>query len=69
LFVNAMGVDRAHWRSGVGTALMCAAEEWAKAGGATRTCIDAYIESPVSVPFYEKRLGYRRRSIKFCKCL
>jgi GNAT superfamily N-acetyltransferase len=68
LFVNAMGVDPAHWRSGVGTALMRAAEVWAKERGATRSGLDTYMDSPVSVPFYEK-LGYRRHSINFRKRL
>ncbi len=69
LFVNAIGVDRAHWRSGVGTALMRAAEEWGKERGATRCALDTYIDSPVSVPFYETRLGYTRHSINFRKRL
>ncbi len=69
LFVNAMGVDRAHWRSGVGSALMRAAEDWAKERGATRSGLDTYIDSPVSVPFYEERLGYTRHSINFRKRL
>lgn len=64
LFVNAMGVHPAHWRSGVGTALMHTAEEWAKQRGATRSGLDTYMDSPVSVPFYEK-LGYERHSINF----
>jgi GNAT superfamily N-acetyltransferase len=68
LVVNAMGVDPAHWRSGIGTALMRAAEEWAKERGATRSGLDTYLDSPVSVPFYEK-LGYRRHSINFRKRL
>jgi GNAT superfamily N-acetyltransferase len=68
LFVNHMGVDPAHWRSGVGTALMRAAEEWAKERGATRSGLDTHIDSPVSVPFYE-RLGYKRHSINFRKRL
>ena len=69
LFVNHMGVARAHWRSGIGTALMGAAEDWAKARGATRSGLDTYIDSPASVPFYETRLGYKRQSINFRKLL
>jgi hypothetical protein len=28
-----------------------------------------YLESPVSIPFWEQRMGYRRRSVKFTKRL
>ena len=67
--VNQLGVAQAHWRSGVGTALMEAAERWGKERGATQVGVDTYISSPVSVPFYEKRLGYKRHSINFRKRL
>lgn len=66
--MDAMGVLRAHWRSGVGTALLRAAEEWAKGRGATRSGLDTYIDSPISMPFYEK-LGYKRHSVNFRKVL
>jgi GNAT superfamily N-acetyltransferase len=69
MFVNEMGVDRTHWRSGIGTALMRAAEDWARARGATRSGLDTYMDSPVSVAFYQKRLGYKPHSIKFRKRL
>jgi GNAT superfamily N-acetyltransferase len=68
LSVEALIVDRAHWRSGVGTALMEAAEVWAKERGAAQSGTYTYIDSPVSVPFYEK-LGYIRRSINLRKPL
>jgi GNAT superfamily N-acetyltransferase len=68
LFVNAMGVDREYWRAGIGSALMGAAEQWARERGATCSGLDTYIRSPVSVPFYEK-LGYKRQSIRFRKQL
>lgn len=69
LFVNHMGVAQERWRSGVGTALMKAAEAWGKQHGARRSALDTYIDSPVSVPFYERRLGYKRHSINFRKPL
>jgi GNAT superfamily N-acetyltransferase len=66
MVVNALEVDPARWRSGVGTALMKAAERWARGRGAMTSSLDTYAGSPVSVPFYEK-LGYVRHSIKFRK--
>ena len=68
LSIETLTVERDHWRSGVGSALMEAAEAWAKERGATRSATYTYIDSPVSVPFYEK-LGYKRRSINFRKHL
>ncbi len=29
--------------------------------------IDTYIESELSVPFYERRMGYKRRAVRFRK--
>jgi GNAT superfamily N-acetyltransferase len=69
LFVNHVGVDLSHWRSGVGTELMRAAEEWAKKLGASISTLDTYVGSQVSVPFYEDRLSYKRHSIVFRKVL
>lgn len=69
LYIQALVVDRAHWRRGVGTALMRAAEDWARQRGATRAALDTYMRSPVSVPFYERRMGYSRRSITLHKRL
>jgi len=69
LFVNNLVVDRRYWRAGVGSALMKAAEQWAKDKGAASAGLDTYVGSPVSVPFYERRLGYKRRSIVFRKPL
>jgi GNAT superfamily N-acetyltransferase len=69
LVINALGVERSHWRQGVGTKLMKAAEDWGRERGATLVCLDTWVESPVSVPFYERRLGYERRQIAFRKRL
>jgi len=69
LAVNALGVERSSWRKGVGTELMRAAERWGRERGATLSVLDTYVDSPVSVPFYEDRMGYRRRSIRFVKRL
>ena len=67
-YVEALGVHRSVWRHGVGTALMQAAEEWARAEGAVVLKTDTSLGSPVSVPFYEA-LGYDRQAVTFRKVL
>ena len=69
LAVDAVVVDRAHWRHGVGSALLLAAEAWGREHGAQVARLDTYARSPVSVPFYEAGMGYERRSIVFQKRL
>jgi len=69
LFIDALLVDQAVWRGGAGTALLTAAEAWGRDRGAEVVRLDTYAGSPVSVPFYEQRMGYQRRSIVFQKPL
>jgi GNAT superfamily N-acetyltransferase len=69
LAVDALLVDRRWWRHGAGTALLGAAETWGYDQGARVARLDTYAHSPVSVPFYEQRMGYQRRSIIFQKDL
>jgi GNAT superfamily N-acetyltransferase len=69
LMIDALVVDRSHWRGGVGTALLEAAEAWGRARHAQVVRLDTYAHSPVSVPFYEERMGYERRAIIFQKHL
>ena len=69
LFIDALLVDQAVWREGAGTALLTAAEAWGRDRGAEVVRLDTYADSPVSVPFYEQRMGYQRRSIVFQKPL
>jgi len=69
LAVDALLVDRRCWRQGAGTALLDAAETWGRDRGAQVARLSTYAQSPVSVPFYEQRMGYRRRSIIFQKDL
>lgn len=69
LAIDALVVDRAAWRHGAGTALLTAAEAWGREHGAEVARLDTYSGSPVSVPFYEDRMGYQRRAIVFEKRL
>ena len=48
---------------------LTAAEEWGRVRGAEVVRLDTYADSPVSVPFYERHMGYRRRAIVFQKPL
>jgi len=48
---------------------MDAAEEWGRSNGAAIALLDTYVGSPVSVPFYEQRMGYERRALYFRKTL
>jgi GNAT superfamily N-acetyltransferase len=69
LYVDALGVEEAYRRRGVGARLMGAVEEWGRAKGAVRAVLTTYHASPLSVPFYEQGMGYRRRSIVYEKRL
>lgn len=69
LVIDALIAHRDYWRRGAGTALLDAAEAWGRASGAHIVRLDTYASSPVSVPFYEDRMGYQRRSIVFQKHL
>ena len=65
LYVDALAVAEAARRGGVGQALMRAAEQWGRGRGASLLFVDSFADGPTSTPFYEKRMGYRRRSIRF----
>jgi GNAT superfamily N-acetyltransferase len=69
LYVDALGVETAYRRRGVGAQLMHAVEEWGRGQGAVRSVLTTYHTSPLSVPFYEQGMGYQRRSIVFEKRL
>jgi GNAT superfamily N-acetyltransferase len=69
LHIDALMVDQAVWHQGAGTALLTAAEGWGRGRGAEVVRLDTYADSPVSVPFYERHMGYRRRAIVFGKPL
>lgn len=69
LFVSALSVEATHQRRGVATRLMEAIEQWGRDRGAVFVSLDTWIHSRLSVPFYERRMGYRRASIVFEKHL
>jgi hypothetical protein len=48
---------------------MEAVERWGRDRGATLVTLDTWVGSPLSVPFYERRMGYHRASIVFEKRL
>jgi ribosomal protein S18 acetylase RimI-like enzyme len=69
LSVEVLVVQTAYRRRGIGTSLMRAAEAWGRDRGAEIAVLDTFVGSELSVPFYEKRMGYNRRTIRFRKRL
>lgn len=69
VFIDATAVAQPLRRQGLGEQLMAAAEDWARAKGAAVAFVDSFVAGPSAVPFYEKRMGYERRSIRFEKRL
>lgn len=67
--VEALGTADAFQRRGLATLLVEAVEAWAREKGAHAISAETYLQSPVSIPFWEQRIGYRRRSIKLMKRL
>lgn len=63
LVINALAVVEEHRRKGVGTALMDAAEAWGKEKGAVVAVTDTNLSSPLSVPFYERRMSYDTQAV------
>jgi GNAT superfamily N-acetyltransferase len=64
-----VGTADAYKRQGVATKLVQAAEDWGRKRGAVVAICDTFIDSPLSVPFWERRMGYKRRAIIFRKRL
>lgn len=48
---------------------MEAIEAWAREQGARLITAGTYLDSPVATPFWEERMGYRRRSVILAKRL
>jgi GNAT superfamily N-acetyltransferase len=64
LVIDALIIREDSRHQGIGTQLMEAAERWGRGRGAAIVVLETYVDSPLSVPFYEQHLGYRRR----CAC-
>lgn len=69
LFINFVGTADRYKRQGVATLLVQAAERWGHAHGASVAICDTFIGSPLSMPFWEQRMGYERQSVIFRKPL
>jgi GNAT superfamily N-acetyltransferase len=69
LHVDAVVIEEAYRRRGVGESLMNALEAWGRARGASVSLLDTYPESALSLPFFTERMGYDRRSVRLWKRL
>jgi GNAT superfamily N-acetyltransferase len=69
LFIHGLSVQRDHWRQGVATALVEAAEAWGRERGAIVALCDTWPDSPVSLPFWEQKMNYRPRVVRLRKPL
>jgi GNAT superfamily N-acetyltransferase len=63
LWIDSLGTFQKFWRRGVGRMLVGAAEAWGRERGAVLVMCDTWLDSPVSLPFWEGRMGYRRRAV------
>jgi GNAT superfamily N-acetyltransferase len=68
-YVNALGTADAFQRQGIATQLVEALEAWAREQGARSIAATTYGGSPVSVPFWEQRMGYRPVGVTLTKHL
>jgi GNAT superfamily N-acetyltransferase len=69
LVVDAVVIEEAYRRRGVGERLMAALEAWGRDQGAGVSLLDTYPESALSLPFFTERMGYDRRSVRLWKRL
>ena len=69
LRIEYLATAAAYRRRGIGTRLVKAAEEWGRTSGATVAATTAFQGSPLSVPFWEDRMGYEELSINLRKRL
>ena len=63
LVISFVGTADASKRKGVATRLVEAAEEWGRSQGAVVAVCDTFIDSPLSIPFWEQRMGYDRQAV------
>jgi GNAT superfamily N-acetyltransferase len=69
LRIEYLATSAGYRRQRVGTRLVEAAEAWGRACGATIAETTTFQGSPLSVPFWEDRMGYEERSINLRKPL
>jgi ribosomal protein S18 acetylase RimI-like enzyme len=65
--VDSLGVGESHRRGGVGSALLHAVEEWGCARGAVVVVLETESNNPLSVPFYQQRMGFTAQAVVFRK--
>ena len=63
LAIGFVGTVDAYKRKGIATRLVEAAEAWGRSKGAVVAVCDTFIDSPLSIPFWEQRMGYQRRAV------
>ena len=63
LAIGFVGTADAYKRKGIATRLVEAAEAWGRSKGAVVAVCDTFIDSPLSIPFWERRMGYERRAV------
>lgn len=69
LYVEWVGTAAPHRRRSVAGELVRAAEEWGRRRGAVAARATTPAESEVSLPFWERGMGYRRVGVVFSKRL
>jgi GNAT superfamily N-acetyltransferase len=67
LRIEYLATAAAHRRSGVGTALVEAAEAWGREHGATVAELTTFQDSPLAYTFWTVRAGYGPRSVNLRK--
>ena len=67
LHVDSLAVTGTHRRGGIGSALMRAVEEWGRSQGAQVIVLETETNNPMSVPFYEQRMGFTAQAVVFRK--
>lgn len=67
LHVDGLAVTGARRRGGVGSALMRAVEQWGRSRGAEVIILETETNNPMSVPFYERRMGFSAEAVIFRK--
>jgi ribosomal protein S18 acetylase RimI-like enzyme len=67
--VEVLGTGDDFQRQGLATQLVEAVEAWAREHGGRFVTAGTYLDSPSAIPFWEERMGYRRRMVVLAKRL